>query len=95
LPVAGVETGDHDGALVQVRTALSLAARGFLLSRGIYPMSRAELPGQLADAGCPAASEALRASIEGHPSLDELGAAVADGRGLLAATGDRVVGLSA
>lgn len=34
-----VETGDEDGALVQVRTALSLAARAFLLSNGTFPMT--------------------------------------------------------
>jgi hypothetical protein len=46
-----VETGDSDGALIQVRTALSLAARAHLLSIGQFPMSRAELPNQLAAAG--------------------------------------------
>jgi hypothetical protein len=97
LELAGrvVETGDHDGALVQVRTALSLAARAGLLSRGTFPMSRAELPGQLADAGWVSASDALRASIEGHPSLEELDAAVNTGRGLLGEIGDRVGGRSA
>ncbi|MEN3282725.1 MAG: hypothetical protein V7607_3865 [Solirubrobacteraceae bacterium] len=85
LELAGrvVETGDDDGALVQVRTALSLTARAFLLSRGTFPMTRADLPGQLADAGCLSASAALEASIEGHPSLDQLAVAVDEGRGLL------------
>lgn len=45
-----IETGDLDGAVVQVRTALSLAARAHLLSIGEFPMSRAELPDQLRSA---------------------------------------------
>jgi hypothetical protein len=96
LDLAGrvVETGDQDGALVQVRTALSLAARAGLLSRGAFPMSRAELPRQLADAGWATAGEALRASIEGDPSLEELAAAVDAGRGLLAEIGERTDGRS-
>jgi hypothetical protein len=32
-----VETGDADGGLIQVRTALSLAARAYLLSIGRFP----------------------------------------------------------
>jgi hypothetical protein len=86
LELAGrvVETGDEDGALVQVRTALSLVARAFLLSRGTFPMTRADLPRQLAAAGCTSGSAALEASIEGHPSLEQLAVAVDEGRGLLA-----------
>lgn len=85
-----VETGDGDGALVQVRTGLSLAARAFLLSRHIFPMSRAELPRQLVAAGRPQAGEALRSTIEREPALEELAAAVDTGRELLAAIEDRV-----
>lgn len=33
-----VESGDEDGALLQVRTAFSLVARAFLLARGVFPM---------------------------------------------------------
>jgi hypothetical protein len=86
-----VETGDEDGALVQVRTALSLAARAFLLSRRIFPMSRAELPRQLSDAGYPKAGEALDSTIEREPGLSELAAATDTGRGLLALVDDGVV----
>jgi hypothetical protein len=78
-----VETGDHDAAVVQVRTSLSLAARALLLGREVFPMSRAELPQQLADVGEGAAGEALQASIDGSPSLDELAAAVVIGRRLI------------
>lgn len=82
-----VETGDEDGALLQVRTALSLAARAHLLGLGEFPMSRAELPDQLEAAGHAAAAAALRSCIDGQPSLMLLHDAVADGLALLGATG--------
>jgi predicted nucleotidyltransferase len=78
-----VESGDQDGALVQVRTGLSLAARAYLLSKGEFPMSRAELPGQLLAAGETGAARALQACIEGEPPLEVLGAAVLAGATLL------------
>jgi HEPN domain-containing protein len=78
-----VETGDSDGAVIQVRTALSLAARAHLLSVGRFPMSRAELPDQLAAAGRPESAAALEACIHGHPSLEALGKAVSEGHALL------------
>lgn len=93
LALAGrvVETGDQDGALLQARTALSLGARAFLLSRGTFPLARAELPAQLADAGRAEASEALRASIEEDPTLDALASAVGCAGALLAEIDDRHV----
>lgn len=42
-----VESGDTDGAIEQVRTALSLTARAYLLTVGEFPLSQAELPTQL------------------------------------------------
>jgi hypothetical protein len=71
-----VTTGDEDGALEQVRTALSLAARARLLSSDIFPLSRAELPEQLASLGFNDAAEALSATIDGAVSLDRLAEAV-------------------
>jgi hypothetical protein len=71
-----VATGDEDGALEQVRTALSLAARSRLLSSDVFPLSRAELPEQLASLGFKDAAEALRATIDGPVSLDRLARAV-------------------
>lgn len=79
-----VATGDEDGALAQVRTALSLAARASLLSSGIFPMSRAELPAQLQGIGSGGVAKALSATIHGSPSLSELEEAVAEGREMLA-----------
>jgi len=82
-----VATGDEDGALLQVRTALSLAARAHLLRRGEFPMSRAELPDQLEAAGHAAAADALQSCIDGQPSLVSLRDAVAEGLVLLGTTG--------
>jgi len=78
-----VESGDQDGALVQVRTGLSLAARAYLLSKGEFPMSRAELPDQLLAAGKTGAARALQACIQGDPPLDVLGEAALEGANLL------------
>jgi hypothetical protein len=78
-----VQTGDYDGALSQVRTALSLAARAHLLSIGTFPLSRAELPSQLAAAGRPESASALEACIHGEQSLEALGKAVSEGYALL------------
>jgi hypothetical protein len=74
LDLAGrfVDTGDEDGALVQVRTALSLAARARLLSAGVFPLSRAELPAQLETLGLEEAADALTSTIYGMPTLDGL-----------------------
>lgn len=74
-----IATGDEDGALEQVRTALSLAARARLLAEGMFPLSRAELPAQLGAIGCPDAARALAATIYASPSLHELADAVRTG----------------
>lgn len=79
-----VATGDDDGALVQVRTALSLASRARLLSDGIFPMSRAELPAQLRKIGFGRMAQSLGETIYGAPSLSELAEAVAEGQAMLA-----------
>lgn len=84
-----VESGDHDGALLQVRTALCLAARAHLLTRGEFPMTRAELSGQLEAAGRLAAADALTSCIQDQPSLDILRDAVLQGQALL---GERMRG---
>jgi hypothetical protein len=87
-----VETGDADGALVQVRTALSLVARAFLLSHGRFPMTRADLSRQMAELGELGFSGALQASIDGHPSLEELAGAVDEGAVVLGGLAEPVAG---
>jgi hypothetical protein len=79
-----VGTGDQDGALEQVRTALSLAARARLLSEGIFPLARAELPAQLEAIECPRTGRDLAATVYESPSLAELSLAVRRGEKLLA-----------
>lgn len=81
-----VATGDEDGALEQVRTALSLAARARLLGEGTFPLSRAELPAQLDSIGCGDSARALAATIHASPPLPELAQAVRQGEELLAAS---------
>ncbi len=83
-----VDTGDEDGAVVQVRTALSLASRARLLGAGVFPLSRAELPAQLQAIGHVQAAQALAATIYGSPSLAELAAGVRYGEELVAAMGE-------
>lgn len=78
-----VETGDVTGGLEQVRTALSLVTRAYLLSAGVFPMSRAELPEQLAAAGRHEAGQALADCIYTQPSLDALALAISRGQELL------------
>ena len=79
-----VGTGDEDGAVEQVRTALSLAARARLLGVGVFPLSRAELPGQLEGIGCMKAAHCLAATIYDSPPLSKLAEAVSHGEDLLA-----------
>jgi hypothetical protein len=79
-----VSSGDQDAALVQVRTALSLAARARLLADGVFPLSRAELPDQLRTLGEMTAARALTETIYGSPSLDELSVAARRGDELVA-----------
>lgn len=80
-----VGTEDEDGALVQVRTALSLAARARLLSEGIFPLARAELPAQLDAIRCSEAARDLAVTIYGSPPLAELSAIIQRAEELLAA----------
>jgi hypothetical protein len=67
-----VASGDHDAAVEQVRTALTLAARWRLLADRRFPLSRAELPIQLEGLGYITLATALATTIHGAPGLDEL-----------------------
>lgn len=83
-----VDTGDVDGSLEQVRTALSLAARAYLLTVGEFPLSRAEMPDQLITHGRTAAAVALSSTIFEHLSLAELKEAVGCAESLLREAGN-------
>lgn len=79
-----VQTGDLDGAIVQVRTALCLTARAWLLATGTFPLARDELAGQLRAHHSGAVADHLSDTIHGRPELDQLAQAVAEGRRMLA-----------
>jgi hypothetical protein len=70
---AMVASGDHDAAVEQVRTALSLAARWRLLADGQFPLARAELPAQLEARGYARLAIDLDATIHEAPPLHQLG----------------------
>jgi hypothetical protein len=73
---AMVESGDHDAAVEQVRTALSLTARWRLLEDGRFPLARAELPAQLEELRHTRLAIDLDATIHDPPSLHQLGLSV-------------------
>jgi hypothetical protein len=75
-------SGDHAAALEQVRGALSLTARWWLLAHEVFPLARAELPAQLRDLSQPALGHALEATIHDRPDMDDLCASVATARAL-------------
>lgn len=66
------ESGDYGAALEQTRGALSLVARWGLLSSGVFPLARDELPEQLEQLGQARLAADLRRSIRERPSLDDL-----------------------
>jgi hypothetical protein len=72
IAAAVVASGDHDAALEQVRTALTLEARWRLLADGCFPLSRAELPGQLMEASYLDLADGLAATVFRTPSLPAL-----------------------
>jgi hypothetical protein len=66
------ETGDYGAALEQVRGALSLTARWFLLSHDVFPLARDELSEQLERLGQRDLARDLRCSIHNRPSITDL-----------------------
>lgn len=76
LRTAGLvlESGDWEAALEQCCAALTTTARWVLLRSRVFPLSRAELPAQLAAIGERELAGALREAIGAEPSLDQLSA---------------------
>ncbi len=72
-----VASGDYSAALEQVRGALSLTARGLLLSSDIFPLARDELSNQLEELGEAKLATALQQSIHKRPKLSDLHESVA------------------
>jgi hypothetical protein len=73
---AMVASGDHDAAVEQVRTALTLTARWRLLADQRFPLARAELPAQLEELGYMTLATDLAATIRGAPALPQLARSV-------------------
>jgi hypothetical protein len=85
IACAMVLSGGHDAAVEQVRTALTLTARWRLLEDRQFPLSRAELPGQLREVGYMKLAEGLAATISGAPLPEEMAAHVEAAEKLLEA----------
>jgi hypothetical protein len=64
--------GDREAGQEHLRAALTARARGVLLARHVFPLSRAELPGQLASIGETALARALDRAIHRELPLEEL-----------------------
>jgi len=75
-------SGDHAAALEQVRGALSLTARWWLLAHDVFPLARAELPAQLRDLHQPALARALEEAIHEGPDRYSLAASLEAARSL-------------
>ena len=75
-------SGDRAAALEQVRGALSLTARWWLLAHDLFPLARAELPAQLIETDQPVLARALEATIHGRPDPDALSAVLRAARSL-------------
>jgi hypothetical protein len=73
---AMVASGDHEAAVEQVRTALTLAARWRLLADRRFPLSRPEIPAQLEDLGYKTLAGDLRATIVEAPQPTRLAQSV-------------------
>ena len=67
-----ISIGDRDAAQDQVRAALTSAARGVLLRRGVLALARSELPAQLKLIGADALAYSLEALIYTEPTLEAL-----------------------
>lgn len=65
-------SGDREAATEQVRSVLTGLARWRLLAVGAFPMSRAELPGQLRDHDEDQLAAALDCCIHSEPTLRQL-----------------------
>lgn len=63
------ETGDYPALLEASRGALSLAARWWLISHGVFPLARDELPQQLVETDQAKLARALEETIHRRPPI--------------------------
>jgi hypothetical protein len=76
------KSGDHDAALEQVRAALSLVGRWWLLKHEVFPLARDELSAQLSELGQGELAEGLYSCIHAHPPATALQSMVTHARAL-------------
>ncbi len=76
-------SGDYPALLEQVRGALSLTARWWLLTHDVFPLARDELSGQLVELHQAAFARDLAASIHERPDPDALAASLSTARALV------------
>lgn len=67
-----IEMGDRDAALDQLRAGLTSLARASLLTAGVFPLARSELPLQLETIRERDLAAALTQTIDAEPSLGEI-----------------------
>lgn len=67
-----IEMGDRDAALDQLRAGLTSLARASLLSAGVFPLARSELPAQLENIEERDLAITLDETIHAEPSLKTL-----------------------
>jgi hypothetical protein len=75
-------SGDDPALREQVRGALSLTARWWLLAYDVFPLARDELPAQLLQTRQIALARALESSIHDRPDIAALTASLATARAL-------------
>lgn len=77
------EMGDHEAAVVELNTALGHLARGVLLEKRIFPLSRPEVPDQLRAAQLDSLASLLDAAATRNLTPPQVKRSVANGRDLI------------
>lgn len=77
-------SGDVEAAREQCRAALTTVARWLLITEGVFPLARDELPQQLAQIGQTDLATALHATIHAAPEVEQLKAGLDLGERLAA-----------
>jgi hypothetical protein len=77
-----VASGDDSAALEQVRAALSLVARWWLLEHDVFPLARDELSEQLSELEKPELAADLHSCVHGRPPTAKLRSMIKRARGL-------------
>ncbi len=76
------DSSDYPALLEQVRGALTLTARWWLLAHDVFPLARDELSGQLHELHQPVLANVLTDSIHDRPDVADLTASIVTARAL-------------